>query len=251
MIIAKCVGLEWVWKFINMKPTLDLLSANLGYIFKNPQLLTAAVSHRSYHGPNNERLEFLGDSILSFIITNALYHNYPQAAEGELSRIRSTLVREETLASLALQFNLGNFLRLGAGEKRSGGAKRASILADAMEAIIGAIYLDAGIVVCEQRVLEWYAEQLKNPQQLSSETKDPKSSLQEYLQSQHFSLPVYTILKIEGAQHQQIFYIECAVPEIAYKTQGTGNNRRRAEQEAALKMLEYLKIARAITNEES
>lgn len=220
---------------------LDLLSAKLGYVFKNQQLLTAAVSHRSYHGPNNERLEFLGDSILNFIITDVLFDTYPQATEGELSRIRSTLVREETLESLALGFNLGNFLRLGAGEKKSGGAQRASILADAMEAIIGAIYLDQGIAACEERVLEWYAQYLQNPQQAPSETKDPKSSLQEYLQSQHYSLPVYTILKIEGAQHQQVFYIECSVEEIAYKTQGMGNNRRRAEQEAAQKMLEYLK----------
>jgi ribonuclease-3 len=221
------------------KENLAQLCEKLDYQFQDKRLLEAALSHRSYQENNNERLEFLGDSILNTVITIALFKKYPDVREGELSRIRASLVREETLASLAVNFKLGNYLRLGAGERKSGGAQRDSILADTVEAIIGAMYLDQGIAICEEKVLQWYAPYIETWQEVP-QTKDPKSSLQEYLQSHKLSLPIYSIVNIAGAQHQQTFHVECRVKELSYKMAGSGNTRRRAEQEAAQKMLEKL-----------
>lgn len=222
-----------------MTLTPESLCQKLGYVFSNPQLLEDALCHRSFHTNNNERLEFLGDATLSFIITDALFRKYPQAKEGELSRLRANLVRGDTLAELALQFELGKYLHLGVGELKSGGLQRTSILADAMEAIIGAIYMDAGIEACAERILAWYASRLDNYKQLP-ELKDPKTLLQEYLQAYKQALPIYTILSITGVSHQQTFHVQCTIPGLPYTGEGSGRSRRRAEQEAAQKILDLL-----------
>lgn len=219
---------------------LEELSAKLNYHFDNIKLLESAVSHRSFQGKiNNERLEFLGDAVLSFAVSSALFHIYPDINEGELSHLRASLVRGDTLAELAQQFELGKYLRLGAGELKSGGAMRTSILADAMEAVIGAIYLDGGILACEQCILSWYAGRLEKVTEFD-QLKDPKTLLQEYLQAQKLPLPDYKIISIEGAAHQQVFYIECAIIGIPHHAEGQGSNRRKAEQQAAQKMLELI-----------
>jgi ribonuclease-3 len=216
------------------------LCQKLNYTFNNPSLLEDALSHRSFRGnKNNERLEFLGDSILNFIIAAALFRKYPTASEGELSRLRASLVRGETLAALAQEFMLGKYLRLGAGELKSGGSQRISILADAMEAVVGAIYLDSDMAICEQCILNWYADRLSNFAELP-DLKDPKTRLQEYLQAHKFPLPNYEILSIEGVQHAQTFSVKCSVEGMAQSAIGLGTSRRRAEQEAAQKILELL-----------
>jgi len=215
------------------------LSEKLGYKFKNPNLLEDALSHRSFHGKNNERLEFLGDAILNFVIAAALFRNSPHAREGELSRQRASLVRGETLAVLAQEFELGSYLRLGAGELKSGGSQRNSILADAMEAVVGAIYLDGGVAVCEERILSWYASRLDDFAELPN-LKDAKTRLQEYLQGRHLPLPTYTILSVEGAAHQQTFVVECKVESLQQVACGKGTSRRRAEQTAAEEVLEKI-----------
>lgn len=216
------------------------LCEKLNYEFKNPSLLDDALSHRSFKSnKNNERLEFLGDAVLNFVIAATLFRKYPLAREGELSRLRASLVREETLALLAQEFKLGGYLRLGAGELKSGGAQRVSILADAMEAVVGAIYLDGGMTKCEKCILGWFAGRLDGFVEIPS-LKDPKTRLQEYLQAHKFSLPIYKVLSIEGAAHQQMFRVECRIDGMANKSVGTGTSRRRAEQEAAQKILEQI-----------
>lgn len=220
--------------------TSETLCKKLGYTFKTPELLEDALKHRSFRGDkNNERLEFLGDSVLNFIIAAALFRKCPSAREGELSRLRASLVRAETLAALAQEFELGKYLRLGAGELKSGGSHRASILSDAMEAVLGAIYLDAGLAVCERCVLNWYASRLSNFSELPN-LKDAKTRLQEYLQAQKYPLPSYEILSIEGMQHAQTFRVKCSVEGLKQEAIGAGTSRRRAEQEAAQKILELL-----------
>lgn len=215
------------------------LCQKLGYFFTNQTLLEDALSHRSFQGKNNERLEFLGDATLNFVITTALFRKHPDATEGELSRFRANLVCGDTLAKLAQEFELGSYLRLGVGELKSGGTQRTSIIADALEAIIGAIYMDGGIAVCEECILAWFDSRLANLNQ-TPELKDPKTRLQEYLQSQKFPLPNYQIISLEGAAHQQIFHIGCSVEGFPYRIEGVGTSRRRAEQEAAQKFLEKL-----------
>ena len=219
--------------------TAKVLCQKLGYQFKNLNLLEDALSHRSFRGKNNERQEFLGDAILSFVIAAALFQRCPNAKEGELSRLRSNLVCGETLATLAQEFELGNYLRLGAGEIKSGGSHRNSILADAMEAVVGAIYLDGGITICKETILRWYASRLENFSELPN-LKDPKTRLQEYLQARRFPLPSYVILSIDGAAHEQIFHVKCAIEGLPNTATGTGNSRRRAEQEAARHLLNQL-----------
>jgi ribonuclease-3 len=219
--------------------SLAILSQKLGYEFKNPILLEDALSHRSYRGQNNERLEFLGDAILNFVITAYLFRTCPEAREGELSRLRANLVRGDTLAVLAQEFQLGVYLRLGAGELKSGGSKRMSILADAMEAVVGAIFLDGGLAACEACILNWFATRLHNFAEVPS-LKDAKTRLQEYLQSKRFPLPRYDILSIDGAAHQQIFSIECRIDGLPHTAIGIGSSRRRAEQDAAQKILDIL-----------
>lgn len=220
---------------------LDKLAQKLGYTFKNNSLLEAALSHRSAGNQNYERLEFLGDSILNFVIAAELFRRYPKAKEGELSRLRASLVNGETLAELAHEFNLGEYLRLGAGELKSGGSHRASILADALEAIVGAIYLDSDLVTCQQQILTWFASRLEN---LSARVvpKDPKTRLQEYLQAHKLPLPEYEILSIEGEAHAQTFHVKCQVAGLSQTAEGTGISRRKAEQESAKQMLELLRV---------
>lgn len=215
------------------------LCERLGYSFKNKDLFQLALTHRSVSGKNNERLEFLGDSLLNFIIAEALYEHYPTLKEGELSRLRANLVNGTTLAVLAREFKLGDCLILGIGELKSGGFQRESILADALEAIIAAIYLDAGLSTCRECLLSWYDSRIKDPRALNR-LKDPKTVLQEYLQSCQLPLPVYTILLLEGEAHAQIFHVQCEVEGLDIITKSAGSTRRKAEQKAAQEYLAEL-----------
>lgn len=221
------------------KSKLDELCEQLGYEFQNSHLLETALTHRSFNLPNNERLEFLGDSIVNYVIAEALYHRCPEAREGTLSRLRASLVRGETLAELAREFNLGHYLRLGTGEVKTGGQERTSILADAMEAVIAAIYLDGGMDACRARVEAWFAERMDDPE-LSVNLKDPKTLLQEWLQSQKLPLPKYQVTEIMGAAHNQTFKVTCVVRGLPHVTEGVGTSRRRAEQEAASHYLAHV-----------
>lgn len=222
-----------------MNKDVSLLYKKIGYEFNDVSLLEQAMTHRSYRGKHNERLEFLGDSILSFVIANALYHHFPKEREGDLSRMRSTLVRGQTLAELALEFSLGDFLRLGPGELKSGGYRRESTLADAVEAIIGAVYLDSDIETCRQLVLAWYQERLDAISPGSSQ-KDPKTLLQEYLQARKKPLPNYSVTDTKGQAHNQIFTVECEVEGMA-PVIAKGGSRRKAEQKAAEQILKIIK----------
>lgn len=212
---------------------------HLNYTFHDKTLLEAAISHRSVGSKNYERLEFLGDAVLNFVIAAALFRKYSKAKEGELSRLRASLVNGETVAALAHELKVGDCLRLGVGELKSGGSNRESILADALEAIIGAIYLDGGFVAAEQQILQWYASRLEKITSMKI-PKDPKTQLQEYLQAKKMTLPEYEILGITGKAHAQLFKIKCEIPGTSYASQGEGNNRRRAEQAAATAMLALL-----------
>jgi ribonuclease-3 len=212
--------------------SLSRLERQLGHRFQDQELLLLALTHRSFAGRNNERLEFLGDSILNFIAAEALFQRFPQAREGQLSRLRARLVKGETLAVLARGFDLGEYLRLGSGELKSGGFRRESILADALEALIGAIYLDAGMDVARQRVLAWLETEL-NGLTLVDTNKDPKTRLQEFLQSRGQELPRYDVVTIEGEPHCRTFTVECQVSQLNEKTHGQGGSRRIAEQVAA------------------
>lgn len=216
------------------------LSKKLNYEFQQPKLLKVALTHRSKGGEHNERLEFLGDAVVNFVIAEILYQQFTKATEGELSRWRATLVNRDALAELAKQFELGQYLFLGPGELRSGGHERQSILSCAMEAVIGAVYLDGGFDAARARIIEWYGPFLESLSSAASH-KDPKTLLQEYLQSRRFSLPIYSVEAIEGEAHQQLFTISCQVKELKEKTLGKGTSRRRAEQDAAQAMLEVLK----------
>ncbi len=204
----------------------------LGHEFRNLRLAEQALTHRSFSADHNERLEFLGDSILNFVIAEALYERFPAAPEGELSRMRARLVKGETLADIARGFQLGDSLNLGSGEMKSGGHRRESILADAMEALIGAIYLDAGLDVCRLRVREWFSARLV---QLvpGDRNKDPKTLLQEMLQARAQPLPLYRLLETTGAEHQQQFQVVCEIAALTEPFTGRGGTRRAAEQAAA------------------
>ncbi|PAU62027.1 ribonuclease III [Pseudomonas indica] len=215
-----------------MSSTLGRLERKLGHSFKNQDLMVLALTHRSFAGRNNERLEFLGDAILNFVAGEALFARFPQAREGQLSRLRARLVKGETLAQLARGFELGEYLRLGSGELKSGGFRRESILADALEALIGAIYLDAGMETARERVLDWLANELDGLT-LVDTNKDPKTRLQEYLQSRACELPRYEVVDIQGEPHCRTFFVECQVTLLNDKTQGQGASRRIAEQVAA------------------
>lgn len=198
-----------------------------------------AITHRSADGKHNERLEFLGDSVLGLIITTELYRRIPRASEGYLSRLRASLVNEGALATLAAGLGLGDFLRLGQGELKSGGFRRKSILADALEALIGCIYLEQGLKEAERFVLHIYQELLS---QLPTEDdlKDPKSRLQEYLQSRGYDLPLYQLTQVEGEAHRQTFTAECRIPALAICTIGSSGSRRKAEQDAAARAFEQV-----------
>lgn len=211
----------------------------MGHQFTDRELMTLALTHRSYGSRNNERLEFLGDAILNFVAGEALFSHFPQAREGQLSRLRARLVKGETLAALARGFELGDYLRLGSGELKSGGFRRESILADAMEALIGAIYLDAGLPAARQCVLSWLAADLEGLT-LKDTNKDPKTRLQEFLQSRSCELPLYQVVDIQGDPHKRVFIVECQVSLLEEKTRGQGSSRRVAEQAAAAEALAAL-----------
>ncbi|MGB0893660.1 MAG: ribonuclease III [Parashewanella sp.] len=215
------------------------LLRTIGYEFKQPELLTQALTHRSAHHKHNERLEFLGDSILSIVISDALYHQFPKATEGDLSRMRATLVRGDTLTEIAKEFTLGEHLNLGPGELKSGGFRRESILADAVEAIIGAAYLDSDIETVRSLVLGWYEKRLKTIQPGVNQ-KDPKTLLQEHLQGLKKPLPEYKVIDIKGEAHDQTFTVECHIESQSKPVVGIGGSRRKAEQQAAAQMLEQL-----------
>lgn len=217
------------------------LEQHLGYHFEDQRQLHLALTHRSHGATNNERLEFLGDSILNFIIGEALFNRLPDAREGQLSRLRSQIVKGDTLALLAREFEVGDCLVLGEGELKSGGKSRDSILADSVEAIIGAIYLASGLDVCRERVLTWFAPRL-NELSASTSAKDPKSRLQEYMQSQRQPLPDYVVVAVGGEGHAQVFTIECRVVLAKKPTSAVASNRREAEKQAAALMLTQLNI---------
>ncbi len=215
------------------------LSRIIHYTFNDPSFMIMALTHRSFSSQHNERLEFLGDSVLSFLIANELYKRFPRIDEGDLSRLRAQLVKESSLSTIATSMGLGDFIRLGEGELKSAGWRRPSILADTFESIIGAIYLDGGIEPAHEFVLRFFETQLNeiDPKLIQ---KDPKTLLQELLQSKKSDLPIYTVVSIEGEAHSQTFTIECHIKKSNIKTQGVGNSRRIAEQEAASKAYQLM-----------
>ena len=215
------------------------LYQRINYTFKDQGLIKTAVTHRSASNQNNERMEFLGDSILGYVISNELYKRFPEAQEGQLSRLRASLVKGETLADIARSLDLGDYLIMGSGELKSGGFRRSSILADAFEAIIGAIYLDNGIQDAEKFILKYFTVRLEACDPSKAE-KDPKTRLQELLQAESSSLPVYTVLNIEGEAHKQKFEVECYLAERNMKQVAEGASRRKAEQAAAKKLLDKI-----------
>ncbi len=221
-----------------MKP--ERLEAALGHGFGRPELLRQALTHRSFGSPHNERLEFLGDSVLDCVVAGALYNSFAALKEGELSRLRASLVRQETLVDIARSLGLGEMLQLGEGEVKSGGARRPSILADALEAIFGAIYVDAGFEAARS-VIEHLYEPVLARIDPSDAGKDPKTALQEILQGRHLPLPRYALLATRGEAHAQEFDIECLIPELGIRSTGSGGSRRIAEQQAAQRAMAAIK----------
>ncbi|MFY9722606.1 MAG: ribonuclease III [Azonexus sp.] len=219
---------------------LSTLTAALGHSFADRALLQTALTHRSFSVSNNERLEFIGDGVLNCVIAIALFRRYPDLAEGDLSRMRANLVRQDALHRLAVALNLGDSLRLGEGELKSGGNQRPSILADAVEALIGAVYLDAGFEAAQAVIARLY---LPLFDELSSGpvTKDAKTSLQEWLQGRKKPLPRYHLIEASGAAHEQRFEVACEIENPALRTTGQGSSRRLAEQAAADRALKALK----------
>jgi len=219
---------------------LSTLTAALGHSFADRALLQTALTHRSFGVPNNERLEFIGDGLLNCVIAVALFRRYPDLAEGELSRMRANLVRQDTLHQLAVSLNLGDSLRLGEGELKSGGNQRPSILADAVEALIGAVYLDAGFEATQSVIARLYLP-LFDEMRSGPVTKDAKTSLQEWLQGRKKPLPRYHVIEASGAAHEQRFEVACEIENPALRTTGQGSSRRLAEQAAADRALKALK----------
>lgn len=225
-----------------MQKTLHNFCKQLGYSFKEIAWLELALTHRSYSGKNNERLEFLGDSLLNFCIAEKLFHEYPDYHEGDLSRLRANLVNGEVLAALAGKLKISQYIRLGAGELKSGGLQRKSILSNAVEAIIGAIYLDGGLDACRQRISTWFTDAFMQAASRGMR-KDPKTQLQEYTQAQKMTLPIYTKLSVQGDEHLQLFSVKCSVPGLSSISVGTGTTRKGAEQDAAAKLLRLLGVS--------
>lgn len=223
-----------------LSPNLLALQKRLEHVFSNPQLLVQALTHRSFSSSHNERIEFLGDSVLNLAVAGLLYERLGDLPEGDLSRARANLVKQETLHQVAMMLGLPNLLRLGEGEAKSGGQKRPSILADALEAVIGAVYLDAGFDVASGLVRRLFKDVEINAR-MQAIGKDPKTELQEWLQGHKMSLPIYRIVGTEGAAHKQTFDVECEIVEYRRAERGTGNSRRAGEQAAALVMLSFIK----------
>lgn len=211
----------------------------LGHLFQSPALFSQALTHRSFASPHNERLEFLGDSVLNCLIAEALYERFHQSPEGDLSRLRANLVNQASLADIASALDLGSLLRLGDGELKTGGALRPSILADALEAVIGAVFLDAGFDKTREVVLALYAERLSDLRDPTPK-KDSKTQLQEVLQGKRLATPVYSVVRIDGEAHRQHFVVRCEVPALKLDDEGEGASRKAAEQAAAAKILARL-----------
>ena len=217
---------------------IDTLCRRLGYTFTDDALLRTALTHRSAAGANNERLEFLGDSILNFVIAEALFEHYPKAREGELSRLRASLVKGDTLADAARAIELGDYLNLGSGELKSGGFRRDSILADALEALLAAVYLDSDFATCRALIRRLFGQHLA-ALPAADQLKDPKTRLQEALQARQQALPVYDVLAVSGEPHDQKFTVRCTI-DNGLVTVAEGASRRKAEQEAARQALRQL-----------
>jgi ribonuclease-3 len=211
---------------------LESFAERIGHRFSDPDLLVRAFTHRSHSAAHNERLEFLGDSVVNCVVALSLYRKFPHLSEGELSRLRASLVSQPSLARIAQTHDFGALLRLGEGEVRSGGARRPSMLADAVEAVIGAAFLDGGFAVARAVVEKLFGDTLDKLDPRTS-GKDPKTQLQEYLQSRRMSLPLYSVTATRGEAHEQLFEVECEIPELGIRTRGEGTSRRSAEQEAA------------------
>lgn len=222
-----------------MSPELLALQKRLHHVFASPKLLERALTHRSFSSDHYERLEYLGDSVLNLAISGLLFERLSQLPEGDLSRVRANLVKQDTLFQIAAAMGLSVCLRLGDGEKRSGGHKRPSILADALEAVIGAVYLDAGFDAANELVRRLYAG-VELSAQMSAMGKDPKTELQEWLQARKMKLPVYRVVTTLGEAHKQSFDVECTVQETGHSERGLGASRRAGEQAAAAAMLQHL-----------
>ena len=215
----------------------DSVTGSSGHPFENPELLRQALTHRSYSATHNERLEFLGDGVLNCVIAAELFRRFPQLAEGELSRLRASLVNQQSLFEIAQQIELGAQLRLGEGELKSGGARRPSMLADALEAVIGAVFIDGGFEAARAVVLRLFEQPLSAADPLKL-AKDAKTQLQEFLQAHRMPLPQYAVISTAGEAHEQIFRVECVIPELNIRTEGEGASRRAAEQAAASRAYE-------------
>ncbi len=223
-----------------LSPDLQALQTRLEHEFSNPRLLQQALTHRSFSADHNERVEFLGDSVLNLAVAGLLYERLSELPEGDLSRVRANLVKQDTLHKLAVQLGLPQLIRLGEGEAKSGGQKRPSILADALEAVIGAVYLDAGFDQADRLVRRLFQDVEINPH-MQAIGKDPKTELQEWLQGRKMNLPIYRVVGTLGAAHQQTFDVECEISEYGRAERGIGGSRRAGEQAAAAAMLAYVK----------
>ena len=215
------------------------LKRALDYQFSDVRLLRQALTHRSAPGANNERLEFLGDAVLDFVISDVVYRSHPQSPEGDLSKLRASLVKDTSLGELALQLGLGEHLILGSGERKTGGHRRESILADALEAIFGAVFLDAGFDAAVEIIENAFGHRLREFPDVE-ELRDPKTRLQEWLQGRQRGLPIYELVSVSGQAHKQQFEITCTVTDFDFSAKGSGTTRRKAEQKAAKAMLEEL-----------
>ena len=225
-----------------MDERLDELQARIGHHFRHPELLQRALTHRSFGADHNERLEFLGDAVLSLAVSSLLFDRFSGSDEGDLTRVRAHLVREDSLHRMALQFGLPEVVRLSEGEARGGGAQRASILADALEAVIGAVFLDAGFDAARALVQRLFGAVIAGTE-TGGWAKDAKTELQEWLQARRLPVPTYRIAATRGQAHAQTFEVECAVPALGLTQAGEGRSRRQAEQEAARRMLDVLKAS--------
>ena len=225
---------------ISPSPELLALQKRLQHEFSDPKLLVQALTHRSFSADHNERIEFLGDSVLNLAVAGLLYEQLSQLPEGDLSRVRANLVKQDTLHQLAVTLGLPALLRLGEGEAKSGGQKRPSILADALEAVIGAVYLDSGFQKADQLVRRLFKDVAINPQ-MPAIGKDPKTELQEWLQGRKMNLPIYRVVGTMGAAHKQTFDVECEISEYGRAERGIGGSRRAGEQAAAAAMLMFVK----------
>lgn len=222
-----------------MEKATSWLEKTLHYQFRDAELFVQAITHRSASGSNNERLEFLGDAVLDFVISDALFQLRPEADEGDLSKLRASLVKDTSLAELAVELGLGEHLILGSGERKTGGHRRESILADALEAILGAVYLDAGFDAAKDLVDRIFEQRL-NALPDAEDLRDPKTRLQEWLQARKLSLPNYDLVSVTGKDHRQKFVVSCTVIELSQTTEGESTSRRKAEQRAARDMLRIL-----------